>query len=488
MVDENLLTRKKTVADIWIEVQAEQKRFNTVLRYMTLVVVLALTAAGIAAFMSFSEFKNLRHSYQEQIAYSVAKSAVQNGQAQDDRHQMRIELLSLKDENSQNRVFARLPRETDRALVTVRERDEQTIEDLTRQAHAFAKLSAVGDLRLNPSTSYLIESLLELNFNSPENPVFTPEEVQFMRVALIDWQQPMLDETRQAWTTLLVSSNDPDLRGHASAGLAHFFLRAATASSQRLGWRSGCRETVEMVTQAKALNVESIALNLAAGACLRKNGDFEEAYGMFVDGLTLLANDTTFDVIPDGDLLNKSLLKFRIDASHGAGTTLIPFAINLAENGSSEEGKLESIALTAARLPDEFSELKDQIERSRTVLEVSENFLNSAIKLRQKRNEGEIGEFASKENLGYVYLAQGKWDKALKLAREIDNRMARHWNLIVYAIALQELGNADTEEFRSVVKKIELMRQSGFDSAEIRRLLSNKHRNSIRLFLGDQID
>ena len=147
--------KKKTVVDIWIEVQEEQKRFNRVIRYMTAALLVAAIIAGLAAVLSLTEFRNLQRSYENQINISSAKSQIQNSQAESDRHAMKTELIKLQEENGQNRVYAYLPREADRAIAAAGEHQTQTLDELIASALMFSKQSAAGDLRLNPSTSYL---------------------------------------------------------------------------------------------------------------------------------------------------------------------------------------------------------------------------------------------------------------------------------------------------------------------------------------------
>lgn len=472
----DLSEQKKTVADIWIEVQAEQKQFNRVIRYLTAALLVAAIAAGVAAYMSFTEFRNLRQNYKQQIDYSVAKSAVQNAEAEQERHAMRTELIALKAEKSQNRVFAKLPRQTDRALVATGQRDEKTLNELTSQALDFAKKSAAGDLRLNPSTSYLIESLLELNANYESGAIFTEDEMSFLETALADWQRPSEDEIRKMWTSLSGKPDDRIIRGYAVAGLAHYHYRQASDASPALDWNKGCRDATEKVEQARALGVVSISLNLAAGSCLRKNGDYESAFREFVEALRILENLMSTDDGYSREAMQDQIIKFRVDASHGAGTTLIPYAINLSGRSGAETIKLSQIYQIADQLPEGFNELKARISGADSILEVSEAFLIDAIAQRRKRNEGEVGEFGTLENLGYVYLAQGDWKKAIRLARQIDQRMARPWNLVVLAIALEEAGFEKSENYSRVINKISLFDRTEFNASEIRKLLSENQR------------
>ena len=371
---------KKTVADIWIEVQAEQKRFNRVIRYLTAALLVAAIVAGLAAFLSLAEFQNLRRSYRHQIDFSIAKSEIQNALAEAERHAMRIELIGLKEESGQNRIYANLPRETDRAIAAAKLRENLSFEELVATAMEFSKRSAAGDLRLNPSPSYLVESVLDLTRSAAIT--ITSDEAAFMETALSEWQQPNADATQRRWRTIAATSDTSELRGYAHAALAHYHYRIATNSSPRLGWNKGCRETTELVSQAHALNVQSISLNLAAGGCLRKSGRYEEAFHSFIDALNLLAQETEQADGLDDTIPNNQLVKFRIDASHGAGTTLVPFAINLSENGGTDPENLDQISAVTSQLPERFTDLKTKIEASTSILQVSENFMLDAVKRR----------------------------------------------------------------------------------------------------------
>lgn len=473
---------KKTVADIWIEVQSEQKRFNRVIRYMTAALLVAAIIAGLAALLSLTEFQNLQRNYETQINVSSAKSEIQISQAESDRHAMKTELLRLKEENGQNRIYAYLPREADRAIAAAGEHKTQTLDQLIASALMFSKQSVAGDLRLNPSTSYLIESVLELAHGREEHTMFTRDEAEFMEVALLDWQLPTSPETRIRWMRFSSTSNKSELRGYAYAALAHYHYRRASDASPRLDWNQGCQDTTELVEQAKRLAIESMSLALAAGECLRKNGNYEKAFRSFVDALRQLGQEPN----SSGTESRSPSLKIRIDASHGAGTTLIPFAISLSDNERDKQQKLEQIDDIASRLPESFSDLKLKIAASETILEVSEHFLHHAIMLRKQRNEGEVGEFGTKENLGYVYLARNDWDQALSHARSIDTRMTRAWNLVVYAIALHELEQDESDEYQNIRTKIGLMPTEDFDTVEIGKLLSSQQRALFETILSTE--
>lgn len=480
---------KKTVADIWAEVQTEQRQFNRVIRYLILALMGTAFVAGIAAILSLTEFRNLRQNYKDQIEYAIAESAVQRSQAERERQAMRIELLRLENENSQNRVFARLARQTDQALATAGSTSFSSVRELQDDALQFALLSATGRLPMNSATGYLVEGLVEFD-RVNEDALFLPDENRLLQAALQDWQQPDADSTRRAWTLLATTAESARLRGVGSAGLAHFEHRLAADNSPRLGWANGCADVVRLVAQAKQLEVTGIGLELISGACLRKNGNYEDAYLAFINGFQAIASEASGNQPNSYFKLEESRLQFELAASHGAGTTLIPFAIRLQQEDAeyNEQNKLEEIFGIFEQLPDDRSEFRDRVLGANSILEVAEILLNQAVDIRRKRNEGEVGEFGSKENLGFLYIARKDWDKALELSREIDARMTRHWNLIVYAIALKKRNLSNTDEYARVLKKIELISVDGFDVSEISKMLPPEQITQLRQILSVKND
>jgi hypothetical protein len=62
--------------------------------------------------------------------------------------------------------------------------------------------------------------------------------------------------------------------------------------------------------------------------------------------------------------------------------------------------------------------------------------------------------------------------------------MTRAWNLVVYALALHELGLVESDEYRRIQTKIALMPSEQFDVDEIEKLLSKPQRALLQLILA----
>ena len=463
---------RKTVADIWEEVQAEQRRFNRIVRYLIGALILAFLIAGIAAVQSWMKFNSLGDSYQIQIDRSFAQAAISRSDSNRQRQNMRIELIELRESISEQRASSDLPRRVDRTLSTYGDQGEfESIEALLREAVALAEASALGTT-LNTSTAYLVEAVLgQLSepTNTDDASLLSSDQRSLLLAALQKWISPLDLHTEQHWRTLAEEASDPYIRGLGLAGLGSLFYERAQASEEGLNWENGCERAVDNIRQAQLLGAESVQLLLFMGECLRKNG---EKLGAFRAFLAALQQQTQ---TPDMSINDRRL------AAHGAGTTLIALDV------SAETDPILADQIKAFTKDIRALNLTDSENDEASVLDEALALLEHAVELRELRGEGEIGKIYTSENIGFIYLQLGDWKKAIEHARLIDQEMAMAWNLTVLVIALETLAdktevagdNAEASKLRSSaqqsIEKMRLMPVSQFDRAELEKLLSSSH-------------
>ncbi|MEM9570564.1 MAG: hypothetical protein AAF996_03800 [Pseudomonadota bacterium] len=473
---------QKTVSDIWHEVREEQRRFNKIVRYLVGALIVAFILAGIAAIQSWLKFNDLSGSYQVQIDRTIAQEAIMRTDANRERQNMKLELLELRETISQQREYADIPRQVDRALSSRSNRSEiESIEEVVAMAVEEAENSALGK-PLNTSTAYLLDAVLQQLLDDSDEDLqglVGPDERQLLKAAQKTWIDSSSDEVGDIWFDFSQQATSDRMKGVALAGLGLYYYDVSQGAELGLSWDGGCSEAVRLIEEASSLQVNSSTLALRKGECLRKNGDKLRAFKEFFSALQQQS--------PDDPIHERRL------AAHGAGTTLIALEVAsesdelIARQIEGFTQQLEALPLIAnAELAAE--QLSEQSPR---ILEQALVLLEHAADLRELRGEGKIGEIYTRENIGFIYVRQKNWDTAIKHAREIDQDMALGWNLTVLIIALEEQANRLQEEGqRSVARrlqdearkareKIALLEPGRLDREEIEKLLGDAYTGEV---------
>ena len=461
----------KTLTDIWNEVQAEQRKFNKIVRYMIGVLIITMLIAGVAALMSLLRLNNLSATYQDQIQKAQAQVQVSRAAAVSGRQRINAELLSIRQALNEQKDLDHLPRKIDQVIEQRRKgSDLPSFEQLRRDAISFAKQSAKG-MPLTNNRAYLIQEILEEHEGWPEEKVLTRDEALLLKGVITYWQTGPTLATEEALSQIANLSNSEEMRGLGNSALAHYYHRVANNNpDDSLGWEAGCRVAVEYANKAERLINRSAQTLLAKGACLRKGGYPFEAFATFLSALqTIDAEGRTGTVSQD-----------LVAAVHGTGTTLI--ALKSAEtrdetktrNLADRINALRAMRLTTLDGDPLFDETADELDMARALL-------NHAAALREKRGEGEIAKLFSQENIGYIYLLKNDWEGAIEHASAIDKQMARAWNLVVLIIALEQRAedtsqprsqrNQDRADAKFARLKLSLMRADELDEKEIAKLL-----------------
>lgn len=465
---------QKTVSDIWHEVREEQRRFNKLVRYLVGALIVAFILAGVAAIQSWLKFNDLSGSYQVQIDRTIAQEAITRTDANRERQNMKLELLELRETISQQREFADIPRQVDRALSARNNRSQiETIEQLVDMAVREAEKSALG-IPLNSSTAYLVDAVLQQLRDEADTDLqqlVGVDERQLLSAVQQTWISPSADSVRDIWFDFSKQAESDRMKGLALSGLGLYYYNLSQSAELGLSWDGGCGQAVDLIQEASVYGVNSSTLALRKGECLRKNGDKLKSFKEFFSALKQQAPD---------DPINERRL-----AAHGAGTTLIALEV-ASESDPLVARELELFTAELDALPliaNAELEAEQSSEQSPRILEQALVLLEHAADLREERGEGKIGEIYTRENIGFIYIRQQNWDTAIKHARAIDRDMALGWNLTVLIIALEEQANRLQEdgqrsvarrlrdEARKAREKISLLPPGRLDREEIEKLL-----------------
>ena len=462
---------QKVASDSWQDLRDEQSRFRRGVLYLVVALILVVLLAGGGAIHSWLKLGELSRSYQAQIDLTVAQEAITRTSANRERQNMKLELLELRETISQQREYADIPRQVDRALLDPS--DRAAVESLAEMAIEKAEDAALG-APLNSSTAYLIDAVLGLSRSEKQNLV-SSDERHLMGAVQQAWINPSIEIVRQNWLDFYDQAESDRMKGLARAGLGLQYYEVSQDAELGLSWNGGCREAVESFEAADRLGVGSSALALRKGECLRKNGDKLEAFENFLSALKQQSSD---------DPIHERRL-----AAHGAGTTLIALEVAsgsdpiVASKLEQFTEDLESFPLIASV---KLGEAQSS-DKSPRILEQALVLLLHAAELRQQRGEGKIGQIYTRENIGFIYIRQQNWDTAIKHAREIDRDMALAWNLTVLIIALEEqadrlqdegegsVAQRLREEAKRARGKIALLPPGRLDRDEIEKLLGEPY-------------
>lgn len=448
----------KTVADIWREVQAEQQKFNNIVKVMVGLLIVAALVAAVLAIVSYMRFSDIRDNYDELIARAEAQSRLNAGDGVRAQQRLVNQLLQIREDSEAQRQEAELTRLVDRALAASSAGGPvQSLTQLKAQAIEVAKAHLAGTT-LNNATSHLVSSVAAARAIP-----LTGSERALLDAALADWRAPRTAE--DAMRNLIAVSSDPAMKGYGHIGLAKIYDDRVDGADNP-GLTDECAELIDEVRVAAGLGVEAMGPYLWKGECLRDQGRESDAFDAFANALRV------------GDVGTESLDNLRA-AAHGAGTTLIARAARApgAQLGPDEVTDVfASLAPIEEKLPGMggAGETKDPLAAAFSLLEYASN-------LRVERGEGEVGKAYTAENIGFVFVLSERWAEGLTHARAIDKVLPLAWNLTVLHICATEMAKTDglsgsdrndlLEEAERARRTLALMEHRRFGEQELKKLL-----------------
>lgn len=456
----------KTVADIWREVQAEQQKFNNIVKVMVGLLIVAAIVAAALAVVSYMRFSDIRDNYDELIARAEAQSRLNAGDGVRAQQRLVNQLLQIREDSEAQRQEAELTRLVDRALAARQAGGPvQTLPQLKAQALDVAKAHLAGTT-LNNATSHLVSSVE----TSGSIPLTGPERA-LLEAALADWRAP---RTATAEMQRLIDvSSDPVMKGYGHIGLAKIH-NDLTTDVDNAGQTDDCAAVVDEVRIAAGLGVQEMGPYLWKGECLRDQGRESDAFDAFASALRA------------GNVETETLDNIRL-AAHGAGTTLVARAARApgAQLGVDEVSNvftaLSPIEETVPGLVG-AAETQDPLAAAYALLEY-------AASLRVQRGEGEVGKVYTAENIGFVFVLSERWAEGLAHAQAVDQVLPLAWNLTVLHICANELANtegvpnADRQRFRAEAERarrtLALMDHRRFGEQELKKLLPVKYDSTV---------
>ncbi len=452
----------KTVADIWREVQAEQQKFNNIVKVMVGLLIVAAIVAAALAVVSYLRFSDIKDNYDDLIANAEAQSRLNAGDGVRAQQRLVTQLLQIREDSEAQRQEAELTRLVDQALSASQAGAPlRSIDQLKEQALEAARGHLLGR-RLNLATSYLVSSVAEAPGIS-----LNAAEAAILDAALVDWRTPR--EGQAAMERVIASTDDPTIKGYGHTGLAQIHY-AMTDGLDNLGSSDACTELINEVNIAAGLGVEGMAPYLWKGECMRDAGRESDAFDAFASALRA------------GNVGNETLDNLRL-AAHGAGTTLVARA---ARAPNAQLGADEVAAVFTALKPIEENvpglvgadETQDPLAAAYALLEYAAN-------LRVQRGEGEVGKVYTAENIGFVFVLSERWAEGLSHAQAIDKVIPLAWNLTVLHICAKEMAEtdgvsgADRAKYRAeanrAARTLALMEHRRFGEQELKKLLPVKY-------------
>ncbi len=423
--------RTKTVADIWEEVQIEQRRFNQIVKVLVGLLIVAAVIAGVLAAVSYLRFNEVTTRYDALIHDAEVAATLSAGDGVRQRQTMVNELLTIREETDAQRQESQLTRQVDQALSAARAGVAlQSVAELTTQAVDAAEDHLIGH-RLNPATSYLVNSILESRGTQ-----LSDDQRRIMATALLDWRTP--DASHDSIRELISQSADDRVKGYGHAALAQYFYKQASAAND-LGASEACTDVVQEVNLAKSAGVEGMVPHLWKGECLRDQGRQKEAFLAYTDALRA------------GNVDEETLTNRRL-AAHGAGTTLVARAAR-APNATLSPDEVSSAFEALGPIIGEVEGLQGAADEE-DPLAAAYALLNYAADMRSKRGEGEVGKSYTAENIGFIFVMREKWADGLKHAQAIDKLIPLGWNLTVLHICASQM--AEDPDISSDERKLYL--------------------------------
>lgn len=456
----------KTVADIWREVQAEQQKFNNIVKVMVGLLIVAAIVAAALAVVSYLRFSDIRDNYDELIARAEAQSRLNAGDGVRAQQRLVNQLLQIREDSEAQRQEAELTRLVDRALSARQAGGPvMSLVDLKAQAIEVAKEHLAG-ITLNNATSHLISSVER----SGAIPLTGPERA-LLEAALADWRTPRT--TTAEMQRLIDVSADPVMKGYGHIGLAKIY-NDSTDGVDNPGLTDECAAIIDEVRIAAGLGVEAMGPYLWKGECLRDQGRESDAFDAFASALRV------------GDVATETLDNIRL-AAHGAGTTLVARAARApdAQLGVDEVSDVfNALSPIKEKVPGLIgaAETEDPLAAAYALLEYAAN-------LRVQRGEGEVGKVYTAENIGFVFVLSERWAEGLAHAQAIDQVLPLAWNLTVLHICAIEMAaadgvsNVDRQYFLSEAERarrtLALMDHRRFGEQELKKLLPVRYDDTV---------
>lgn len=444
---------RKTVDDIWIEVQREQVTFNRIIKWLVgLLIVAAVIAAG-AAVLSILEFRNMRSAYVSAIANAQAQALIDRGEATRERQTIKNNQLAQADSAEFARREADLKRQVDRAVV------DGTAEALVPRAVEAARGHAIGT-RLHTVTEHLVASVLD-EADAGRVALAEPDRV-FLEAIKLDWTAP----EGEAEPVLLAIAEDAESPHRAYAYSALSQLYYENADNDDLAGDDKCNLAITAGDRAIALGLDELGPYLWKGECRRKKGESAEGFRAFRAATAWVATNPEKAAQVSMDLVRR--------AHHGYGTTLV--------------------ALVAA---DDVDEVEDALT-DEDALAKAEAQLNLAADMRVARGEGAIGRVYTAENIGFIHLIRGDWPNALSHTAYVNEQLPLAWNLTVRHIAAKtayydaqandELAIMPADDARTIAcnaqTTLSLMQYNRFDEEELLRLVPKDFHGDVERLIG----
>jgi hypothetical protein len=441
----------KTVTDIWLEVQREQKRFSQIIRILVGLVILAGGVAVAFTLVSYSDVRSFQSRFESEISEARANTRVVVAEWKYENLTQAERLDAIEEEQAAQRQQAELMQAMGSALAASGvKQPPMTLAALSQRAVADARSYALG---AGLATDDLLSGIL----NARGAPLADDDRL-LLAAALADYRSP--DKAAPQIQLLIEKALDDRVKGLGYALLARRAY-ALTSEVDRAGG-SGCTEVIKDVELARDRGVEGIGPYLWAGECWRKRGEGAKAFDSFSRALTLKDDPAATSA------------NIRVVAN-GLGTTLI--AQYAAGQMDGEAGAQVVAALRPALRNLDYGDPDGK--NLKAPLDAARMLLGYAAKVRAEHGGGDVGRAYSTENIGFTYVLDRNWKGCVEHTKQIDTVVASPWNLVVLNIcATEQAKGAGGKEKAELTEAAEMARVTlsqfsydWFDEAELRKLL-----------------
>ena len=441
----------KTVTDIWLEVQREQKRFSQIIRILVGLVILAGGVAVAFTLVSYSDVRSFQARFEEEIREARANTRVVVAEWKYENLTQAERLDAIEEEQGAQRQQAELMQAMGRALATS-SLHEQPLSLTALSARAIKDARNYG-LGAGLATDDLVSGILNAN-----GAKLSTDDRLLLSAVLADYRSP--DKSAPVIQTLIEKAQADQMKGFGYAILARHYYSLTNEVDRASD--PNCSEVVKDVALAHDKGVEGIGPYLWAGECWRKRGEGAKAFENFTRALALRDDPAA---TPDN---------VRVVAN-GLGTTLISqFAAGqmAGEAGTKVIASLRPSLHNLDLADPEGVNIKAPLDAARTLLAY-------AAKIRAAHGGGDVGRAYSTENIGFTYVLDKNWKGCMEHTKQIDTVVASPWNLVVLNIcATQQAKIATGKEKAELAEAADIARVTlsqfsydWFDEAELRKLL-----------------
>lgn len=386
----NEATEQRTVtsADLLAELRDEQKSFRFLMRVLAMIVVVAMIVVGTTVVYFFWQ---LSSSMQELRAYNSYKDNISRAEFARQRETNREELVILREEVEAWQRYADV-----NEFVQQKHPEEHITQEHVDDAIIAARRNFTEE-PLNEVTTNLLRVVLTAAADQKVR--LDQDDRLLLEIALEDSTNENPDDLIDMIQNLQKSVRTERFLGFADAALTELYYKKANANTMK--WELGCEQAVRHADLAVAAGFRYPQILLRKGDCLRKHGEVERAYLAFDEAASWLDNQYE-------DRKSEEPLYLSRLVHHGIGTTLLAMA-------------------ASDKLPINLSQ--------QDALAKAEHELTEAADRRVRRGATPVGRAYTMENVGFIYIMNEEWDKALSHTAEVDRVIPLAWNLTVRHIA-----------------------------------------------------